>query len=85
MASLRASWKVNRSYGSSGPWVIQLALSSRGSIDFDSPLPQHRNFPTRAAAQAVKRTLPTPFIHKGIVIDGVTIAGCLHCGKSSRR
>jgi hypothetical protein len=74
---MRASWKVNRSLGDHGPWVIQLAVTHgncRG-WSFQPPLPQHRNFKTRKAAEVIKRELPRPLVSHGIVIDGVTFTG----------
>lgn len=54
----RASWKVNSSGGKNGPWVIQRAYCNRfGGHHFDPPLPEHVNFPTRKAAEEIKRGL----------------------------
>ena len=73
--NMRASWKVNRSLGDYGPFVIQLAISSQPGTAFRGSLPQHRNFTTRKEAEAVRKTLPKPFVRHGIVIDGITVAG----------
>jgi hypothetical protein len=76
---MRASWKVNRSLGAHGPWVIQLAISDgKGGYRFRSPLPTHTNFATKWNAEVVKRTLPIPFILRGVVVDGITISGVAH-------
>lgn len=73
---MRASWKVNVSLGPSGPWVIQLSVSTMpGCCRFQPPLAQHKNFPTKKAAEAVRRTLPKPFIRHGVVIDGISVCG----------
>jgi hypothetical protein len=53
----RQHWAVNRSDGKNGPWVIQRATNTGVGLHFDLPLPEHRNFPTRKAAEAVKRSL----------------------------
>jgi hypothetical protein len=78
----RASWKVNRSYGAHGPFVIQLAVSDgRGGYSFRTPRQEHRNFLTRKDAEDVKRTLPSPFIRHGIIVDGLTISAIAECGR----
>lgn len=50
-------WRVNRSYGTNGPWVIQWAFKEGLGTRFFKPLPQHRNFPTRRAALVAKRAI----------------------------
>jgi len=73
---MRVSWKVNRSLGASGPWVIQLAISNgRGGYSFRPPLDGHTKFQTKAEAQQFKKTLPTPFCTHGVIVDGITTSG----------
>jgi hypothetical protein len=54
----RTSWRVNRAYGPIGPWVIQRATTDGlGGHSFEAPKAEHRNFPTRKAAEQFKRSL----------------------------
>jgi len=80
---MRASWKVSYGGTRSGPYCIQLATSGPPllGIHYRPPLPQHCNYPTRKAAEEVKRTLPRPFIRHGIVIDGITTCGVIVTGR----
>lgn len=73
---MRASWKTNACSGDHGPYVIQLAIADgRGGHSYRPSLPQHRNYRTRADADAVRMKLPSPFIRHGVVIDGITVSG----------
>jgi hypothetical protein len=74
---MRASWKVNRSYGESGPFVIQLAISGLPllGIHYRPPLPDHQHFQTRKSAEIVRRALSRPFVTHGVVVDGIKCTG----------
>lgn len=73
----RASWKINRSLGTSGPWVIQLAITKDGGARFRPPRPEHTKFATRKDAESARKSLPHPFITQGIVVDGLDVAGVM--------
>ena len=73
---MRASWKVNYCNGEHGPYIIQLAISDgRGGCRYSPSLPEHQRFKTWKQADAVRRSLPSPIIRHGIVIDGIRTTG----------
>jgi hypothetical protein len=50
-------WVSNRAGERSGPWCIQWAWKPGIGTAFKTPLPQHRNFPTRKAAEVVRKAI----------------------------